>query len=154
MSSLGLGSVVAALTLAARGRASAWAIVGGAVLAGCAEVAMAATTLMPVAMVLGFAVGFGMITMAAHANSTIQLAAPDALRGRVIGVYTTVFVGSTPVGGLATGIVASVLGVAAAIAIGGALAVLTAVGGAFWLRSIRARQRDVASLTPEARPGV
>ena len=154
MSSLGLGSVAAALFLAVRGRATPWAIVGGAILAGLAEVGMAVTNVMPVALALGFAVGFGMITMAANANSTIQLTAPDALRGRVISVYTTVFVGSTPIGGLATGAIASAIGVAAAIGIGGALAAMTAVGGGIWLRAIRAREGAAPRLAPEAGPGV
>jgi MFS family permease len=154
MSSLGLGSVVAALTLAARGRATPWAIVAGAILLGCAEMALAPTTMLGVALLLGFAVGLGTVTMAAHANSTIQLGAPDALRGRVISLYTTVFVGSTPIGGLATGAVASAIGIPAAIAIGGALSALTGVAGGIWLRAIRARERERAPLATEARPGV
>ena len=55
--------------------------------------------------------GFGAIAMAATANTTIQLAVPDELRGRVISVYTTVFVGSTPLGGLLMGWIASAWGV-------------------------------------------
>jgi MFS family permease len=144
MSSLGVGSVVAALALAARGRATPWAIVGGAVLAGLAEIAMAPTRVYGVALLLGFAVGLGAVSMAANANSTIQLAVPDRLRGRVIGVYTTVFVGSTPIGGLATGAIASALGVAAAVAIGGAISAAAGVAGAVWLRSIRERERERA----------
>jgi MFS family permease len=150
MSSLGLGSVVAALALAVRGRATPWAIVGGAVLAGLAEVAMAPTRLYGVALLLGFAVGLGAVSMAANANSTIQLAVPDRLRGRVIAVYTTVFVGSTPIGGLATGAVASVLGVAAAIGIGGAISAAAGIAGAVWLRAIRERERERARATAGA----
>ena len=63
-------------------------------------------------------------------------------------VYTTVFVGSTPIGGLATGAVASAVGVPAAIALGGAISVVAALAGAVWLRSIRARERQVARPTP------
>jgi MFS family permease len=150
MSSLGLGSVVAAVALAVRGRATPWAIVGGAILAGLAEVALAPTRVYGLALLLGFAVGLGAVSMAANANSTIQLAVPDGLRGRVLGVYTTVFVGSTPIGGLVTGAVASVLGVAAAVGIGGAISAAAGVAGAVWLRSIRERERERARATAGA----
>ena len=40
-----------------------------------------------------FFVGLGAIAMAATANTTIQLAVPDQLRGRTMAVYTTVFAG-------------------------------------------------------------
>jgi len=50
-------------------------------------------------------------------------------------------VGSTPIGGLATGAVASVFGVAAAIGIGGAISAAAGIAGAVWLRSIRERER-------------
>ena len=61
-------------------------------------------------------IGFGAILMAATANTTIQLAVPDHLRGRVMSVYTTVFCASVPIGGLAMGAIASGFGTAIAIA--------------------------------------
>ena len=72
-------------------------------------------------LVLMFLIGFGGILMAATGNTTIQLAVPDHLRGRVMSVYTTVFTASVPVGGLAMGALASAAGIAVAIAVGGVL---------------------------------
>ena len=68
-----------------------------------------------------FAVGFGGILMAATANTTVQLAVPDGLRGRVMSVYTTIFAGSTPIGGPVMGGIASLFGVAISLAVGGVL---------------------------------
>ena len=56
--------------------------------------------------------------MAVTANTTIQLAVPDHLRGRVMSVYTTVFAGSVPAGGLLMGWIASAWGVAVALFVG------------------------------------
>ena len=70
-----------------------------------------------------------MITMAASANTLIQLTVPDHLRGRVMGVYTTVFAGSTPIGGLATGVLASAYSIALACVVGGVLSIAVATGG-------------------------
>jgi len=150
MSSFGVGAVLAALALAVRGRANPWAIVGGALVLGLAEIAIAPTRELGFAVVLGVLVGAGGVTMAANGNSTIQVSVPDRLRGRVMSVYTTVFVGSTPIGGLATGAVASAVGVPAAVALGGAISVVAGLAGAVWLRSIRARERRVARSTPTA----
>jgi hypothetical protein len=61
--------------------------------------------------------------MAATANASIQTAAPAALRGRVMSVYTTVFAGSTPVGALATGAVASLIGAPGTLIVAGSLGV-------------------------------
>jgi len=141
MAAFGVGSLVAALHLAARGRARPWAIVGGALLLGIAEIAMAPVRILGVAAALGFAAGYGAITMAANGNSTIQVSVPDALRGRVMSVYTTVFVGSTPVGGLAAGALASTIGVSATIAVGGAISVAIAVAASAWLRASGAAGR-------------
>ena len=94
-------------------------------------------------------VGMGAISMAATANTTIQLAVPDELRGRVISVYTTVFVGSTPLGGLVTGWLASTLGVPASLAISGAGCLVSGGIVLLWLRRIQAR-RGVALAAPSA----
>ena len=69
--------------------------------------ALAITTDYPVAIGLMVLIGFGSILMAATGNTTIQLAVPDHLRGRVMSVYTTVFSASVPIGGLAMGAIAS-----------------------------------------------
>ena len=55
-------------------------------------------------------------------------------------VYTTVFVGSTPVGGLLIGALASALGVAVALAIGGAACVVIGAVAFAWLGRIRERE--------------
>ena len=143
-----MGAVLAALALAVRGRANPWAIVAGALVLGLAEIAIAPTRALGLAVVFGVLVGAGGVAMAANGNSTIQVVVPDRLRGRVMSVYTTVFVGSTPIGGLATGAIASAVGVPAAIALGGAVSVAAALAGAVWLRSIRARQQAARHVAP------
>ena len=77
---------------------------------------------------------FWLRSVAATANTTIQLAVPDGLRGRVMAVYTTIFVGSTPFGGLIVGGLASAYGVPAAVAIGGAASALVGAAALVWYR--------------------
>jgi hypothetical protein len=74
-----------------------------------------------------------------NANATLQLNVPDELRGRVISVYPTVFVGSSPIGALLVGWIASRHGVEASLAVSGIACVLVGVAGTAWLRRIRAR---------------
>ena len=141
MAASGIGSLIAALWIAFNASGSVRPLVGGALLLGVAEVALAAVGLMSVALVLMLLVGIGAISMTATANTAIQLAVPDALRGRVISVYTTVFAGSTPIGGLVMGAIASGLGVPVAFAIGGGISALAAVTAIGWLRFAGGRER-------------
>ncbi|HEX7399035.1 MAG TPA: hypothetical protein VF302_04655, partial [Candidatus Limnocylindrales bacterium] len=53
--------------------------------------------------------------------------------GRVLGVYLTVFAGSTPVGGLFAGWLASSFGTPAALAVGGGTSALVAAGATVWV---------------------
>ncbi|HET6513528.1 MAG TPA: MFS transporter, partial [Thermodesulfovibrionales bacterium] len=71
-------------------------------------------------------VGWGVVSFLAVANSFIQLATPDSLRGRVMSVYTLVFLGMAPVGSSIMGAIAHAMGTPAAVAIG-ALACFAAV---------------------------
>ena len=141
MAATGVGSLLAALWIATLPTVHVGLIAGGAIVMGAAEVVAALTNAMPVALLAMLAVGFGAIGMAATANTTVQLRAPDALRGRVMSVYTVVFVGSTPLGGLLIGAIASALGVAMALAVGGASCVAVGAVGYAWLSRIRARER-------------
>ena len=91
MAASGVGSLLAALRLVFGGRPRPVRLATGALLLGVASLALAVTRVFPVALVLMVLIGFGSILMAATGNTTIQLAVPDHLRGRVMSVYTTVF---------------------------------------------------------------
>jgi MFS family permease len=146
MTASGLGSVAAALYLATRRRPSAWAIAVGATMLGVGLLLTAAAPVYAVAMpALAFA-GFGAIWMAANGNTLIQATVPDELRGRVISVYTTVFAGSTPIGALFAGFLASRWGAVAALAVGGILTIAVGLGALAWLR--RHQSIDAASTEP------
>jgi MFS family permease len=138
MAASGVGSLLAAGWLAVSGGLPrTGGLVGGAIALGVAEVLLAVSNLFPVAILLMVVVGFGGITMAATANTMIQLNVPDTLRGRAMSVYTTVFAGSTPIGGLLFGWLASAAGVAIAVAAGGLGALLVGMGALLWVRSQR-----------------
>ncbi|MEA2673300.1 MAG: hypothetical protein QOI92_492 [Chloroflexota bacterium] len=134
MAATGVGSIISALTIAFSGRTTPIIIGMGALLLGAAEVIMSVTGSFPIALLCMFFAGVGGIGMAATANTVIQLNVPDQLRGRVLSVYTTVFAGSTPIGGLVTGAIASTFGAAVAIGLGGAASLATGIGAIAWLR--------------------
>ncbi len=136
MAASGIGSVLAAVWLAVSGgppRPSR--LVGGALLLGLAELVLAVSNVFPVSVLLMVLIGAGGITMAATANTMIQLNVPDGLRGRVMSVFTTVFAGSSPIGGLFIGTMASVAGIAVALAVGGGLTVVVAIVALAWVRT-------------------
>jgi MFS family permease len=135
MTASGLGSVAAALYLATRRRPSAWAIAVGATVLGLGLVVTAGVPVFAVAAAALAAAGFGAIWMAANGNTLIQATVPDELRGRVVSVYTTVFAGSTPIGALIAGAIASALGPTAAIGIGGLATLLVGGAALLWLRA-------------------
>jgi MFS family permease len=136
MTASGIGALAASVLLVAAGRPRPVRIAGGAILLGVASLALALSTTFPLSLLLMVPIGFGGIAMAATANATIQLNVPDGLRGRVMSVYTTVFAGSVPIGGLAAGVAASSIGVLNTVALGGALSLLTGLGAYLWWRRI------------------
>jgi Bacterial protein of unknown function (DUF894). len=99
MAASGAGSLLAAMRLVFGGRPRPVRLATGALILGAASLALATTRVFPVALGLMVLVGFGSILMAATANTTIQLAVPDHLRGRVMSVYTIVFSASVPTAG-------------------------------------------------------
>ena len=132
MAASGLGSLVAALFIAFGGT-RAVRMLWGALVLGLAQVVMGFVGSYEADLLLMFLAGAGSITMMATANTTIQLVVPDVLRGRVMAVYLTVFAGTSPIGGLLFGALASNMGAQAALALGGAISAVAAIGGFVWL---------------------
>jgi MFS family permease len=136
---MGAGALLGSLGLAFIGgqRPLVRLIIGG----GAAFLALAFALGFVRSPALAFAVvvGIGLTSMLMvnTINVTIQNSVPDALRGRVMALYVTVFAGSAPIGGLFAGALAEAFGAPFALSFGAALAtgVLALVG---WrLRSIR-----------------
>ncbi|HYL40004.1 MAG TPA: MFS transporter, partial [Candidatus Binatus sp.] len=139
MTAMGVGSLIAALAIAFSGRTGPRLIGAGALVLGLSEVVLGGSHVLGLSLLAMFVGGLGAIAMSATANTVIQLTVPDQLRGRVMSVYTTVFAGSTPFGGLPMGAIASGFGSAIAMAVGGVISVLIGLGGLVWLNRIRQR---------------
>jgi len=121
---VGLGSLVSSLAMAAGRPPTLRLLLAGGGAIGLAITLMALSRILPLSLLLMAVVGWGLIAMAATTNTIIQLTVPDALRGRVMSVYLTVFAGSSPIGALFAGAIAATAGVAAAFAAGGLLALV------------------------------
>jgi MFS family permease len=137
---MALGSVAGALATGARGRVSERLLVASAAGFGAFALLAAAAPTLGTAMVALVPLGFASVTFAAGVNSTLQLDADPAMRGRVMALYSVVFLGSTPIGGPVVGGLAQVAGPRAGLVLAGVAALSAAVAG--WVAF--ARQRDPA----------
>ncbi len=84
---------------------------------------------LPLTLVMGFFAGFGLILYAASTNTLLQLTTQDHFRGRVMSLYTLMFVGTAPVGALISGAMAHRWGAPIATSFSG----LVLAGGAIWV---------------------
>ncbi|HEX5531054.1 MAG TPA: MFS transporter [Methylomirabilota bacterium] len=135
MSSLGGGAVMAGigLTLLRRGRPSLRFLAVSATVLSAGTASLGLVGHFGTAAILLVGLGCCQILFSTGCNTTLQLTTPDALRGRVMGLYALANAGMTPFGSLLVGTVAEHLGVRAACLLGGggglvAVAVLVLVG--------------------------
>jgi len=121
MASLGLGAVAGALALAAmtRTRPPLALIVAAALVTAGGLLGLSAVRHFWVAAAALAVMGFAQIFFMASCNTTVQVTAPDHLRGRVMSLYAMVFVGVHPFGALLAGGMAEKWGVGAACLWGG-----------------------------------
>ncbi len=78
-------------------------------------------------------VGFSMMVEMASSNTLIQAMVPDHLRGRVMAIYSMMFMGMAPLGALVAGLLADRIGAPLTIGLGGAACI---VGGAIFHRHL------------------
>jgi len=87
-----------------------YAVYGGAVMFCISLVLLSITRSFPLALAVLIWSGFAMIVFAITAQTRVQEDVPDDLRGRVMAVYSLVFQGLMPIGGLEIGFLAGRLG--------------------------------------------
>jgi MFS family permease len=123
MGSAGAGAFVGAITLTIRGDFSHKGIllaVSG-IAFSIALLVFSVSTTEWLSYLMLFLVGFCAISQVATANSMLQLAVPDKLRGRVMSSFTTVFLGMTTIGNLSLGSLAYYAGTKYALMAGACL---------------------------------
>ncbi|HZQ36091.1 MAG TPA: MFS transporter [Dehalococcoidia bacterium] len=149
-SAMGVGSLLAGL-IAAFAQEARWSrmFVGGLGM-GLSELVFALSTNYAVSIVAVGFVGLFMFTFITSANTGIQQRVPDRLRGRVMGIYMAVNMGSTPFGNLAVGGIAGAFGAPVAMFAGGAAACAGIAGIGSWM--LRHRRTADLRLAPEIVP--
>ncbi len=103
VSAMGVGSVAGALITGAHGRTGPRLIAAAALAFGVSALLSAAMPALALEIPMLALLGAAAVTFAASINSTLQLAVEPAMRGRVMALYSVVFLGSTPIGGPLTG---------------------------------------------------
>jgi len=156
MGATGVGALLGALTLAFRegvkglGRWVAWCCAGF----GASLMVFAISHTFWLSVILLLPVGYCMMLQMACSNTLIQVMVPDALRGRVMAVYSMMFMGMAPIGALFGGALAERLGAPVTVAIGGA----ASIAGAYWFGShlpkirVEARRLIVAQAVAGGEP--
>ena len=130
MAAVGIGAVIGALTVASlpvgakRGRWLTAGNLGFPLL--LLAIAFSPSFLLTLGLLMGVGVSF--VWQNAISNTLIQLSAPDALRGRIMAVYSMTFQSFMRLGGLQAGFMADWIGVPLALGIGAAISL---VYGAF-----------------------
>jgi MFS family permease len=154
MGAVGLGAMFGAFTLAMRqelrglGNIVAYSATGlgvSLILFGASRwywASLAALTL----------AGFAMMLQFTSTNTLIQAMVPDQLRGRVMSLYSMMFIGMSPIGSLVAGALAPHIGAPITVALGG---LASLAGGVVFARawpSMRAPARELVAAQGMMRP--
>lgn len=133
----GVGALLGALTLAWVSYAgpNRRLLFGGVVGLCLAQLVLAPFKSYVAAAILLALAGWSMLVFVGTVNTSIQLAAEDRFRDRVMALYTVVFIGVTPVGNFLSGAVAHLWGAPVAFAAGSALALLCTAATVLWWRA-------------------
>lgn len=140
MAAVGVGAVTGALALGTLvpGRPPLSVLFVAATVACVGLIGLSAVRQFAVAVPVLFVVGFFGIIATAGSNTTLQLSAPDTLRGRIMSIYTLIFGGSFPIAAFLIGLISERWTVSVAFLIAG-------VVGLCSLAAIMARWRLAAA---------
>jgi MFS family permease len=147
VSAMGIGAIVGGLAVGARGKATPGLLAGAAIGFGALALLAAGAPSMALELVVLAPLGAASVTFAASINSALQLASDPVMRGRVMALYSVVFLGSTPIGAPLAGWLSEALDPRAALVMAGVAGIVAGL----LARSAFARvARDHAASGPVA----
>lgn len=129
MSAAGVGALIASLALAGKptvrglGKWVAWSGTSF----GFVLIFFSLSRSLWLSLLLLIPVGFSMMLQMASSNTLIQAMVPDELRGRVMAVYSMIFMGMAPLGSLVAGYAAERVGAPLTVASGAFVCILGAM---------------------------
>ncbi len=141
-SSMGVGALISAATIAARGGVSGLTIrvFMGFLGLSLATFALVSTDILPVGVIGSALVGYTLNSMSTSTQALVQTAVDPDMRGRVMSLYLLIFRGMPAVGSLIDGVIAQAIGLRWTFAAGAALCAL------LWLYAMPRRHRIAESL--------
>ena len=128
VSAMGIGAVVGALTNGARGTVTPALLAGAAIGFGALALLAAGAPWIALEMLVLAPLGAASVILAASVNSALQLASDPAMRGRVMALYSIVFLGSTPIGAPLAGWLSEQVDPRAALIMAGVSALVAGLG--------------------------
>ena len=148
---MAVGALGGSLYTSSRSSISHNSLIGAVIAFGLIAAAAAAAPTLAVEALVLVPLGAASVVFAAGANASLQLAAEPQMRGRVMALYSTVFLGSTPIGGPIAGWLSQAASPRAALMLTAAAALAAGAGAWAFLRRAdglplvpRRRRADVA----------
>lgn len=149
-STMGIGSVFAAVGVASSGAPSRTRLLIGATGLTCLLFALAFTRAWWFAVPVVAALGVSSILFQTTASTRLQLLAPPAMRGRIMSIYQLLFAGTTPIGGAVFGWLADKGGVGWGTGVMAILSGFGVVAGLAYLRFGSLRRLPAAESPAQA----
>jgi len=145
MGATGLGALAGALTLASKTHVRGlgrWVWVA-ATCFGTSLILFSLTRSLWASIAALVPAGFSMMIQMGATNTLLQVMVPDRLRGRVMSLFSMMFIGMGPIGALVAGIVAAKVGAPWTVGVGGVACLVAGAVFARRLPSFRGEAREL-----------
>jgi MFS family permease len=127
VAAMAVGAIVGALINGARDSVTPMLLVGAAIVFGLLSLVAAGAPTLALEIAALAPLGAATVTLSASVNSSLQLASEPSMRGRVMALYSIVFLGSTPIGGPLSGWLSQAVDPRAALVMAGVAAIVGAL---------------------------
>ena len=145
MGAMGVGALLGSLVLASKQNVQGlgrWVWTAGVIFGG-SLILFSMSRNFTLSLLLLVPAGLGMMVQMGATNTLLQVMSPDRLRGRVMALYSMMFIGMSPVGALLGGALAYKIGAPWTVGIGGAACLASGILFARHLPSIRGEAREL-----------
>jgi MFS family permease len=127
MTVLGAGAIVGSLVTASRRTVTDWAVLLSCLAFGFINLLAAGAPNLPLAYVAMFALGYANISFNSLARTVLQTCSERSMHGRVLGLHSLAFLGTTPLGAPVIGWICDVMGARSGFLVSGVSAVVPAL---------------------------